>query len=204
MRVSVVSCGIGNVQSVVNACIRVGAEPLVAHNADELVSQKSERIILPGVGAIGDALTKLRSGGIDKALASRVWQDGVPFLGICVGMQVMAESCEEFGQHRGLGWIPGNVGRIAPEDSDIRVPHVGWNTARAAAADPLFADVDGEHFYFVHSFAVACPDEFALARTDYAGSFVSAVRRDHAVGVQFHPEKSSRAGERLLANFLGA
>lgn len=200
--VSVVACGIGNVQSVANAIARTGAQPLIATDGDEIKRQKADCIVLPGVGAIGDALNRLRSTGLDTALEDLVWEEGVPLLGICVGMQIMAETCTEFGMHKGMGWIPGEVKRVAPEGSDVRVPHVGWNTLEVKGEEPLLSGIAAEHYYFVHSFAMTCPEEFVTARTEYSAPFVSAVRRDHVAGVQFHPEKSSVAGERLLANFV--
>ncbi len=201
-RVSVVSYGVGNIQSVLNACRRIGAEARQATTGDELAAQSPQRIILPGVGAIGAALAALRERGLEHGLAERV-DSGVPFLGICVGMQMLAETCEEFGEHRGLGWIPGHVGRLAPRGERRPVPHIGWNTVELTRPDdPVLRPIDGKDMYFVHSYAMSCPAEFALATTDYGGTFVSAVRRDHIVGVQFHPEKSSALGDALLRAFV--
>lgn len=204
MRVSVVEYGIGNIQSVVNACHRLGAATEIARDGDELRAQAPERVILPGVGAVGEALASLRSRGLEKTLTDIVRDGQVPFLGICVGMHMLAESCEEFGQHRGMGWIPGTVARMAPEGSGVRLPHVGWNTLEVAdTTDPILGPLDGQDVYFVHSYAMRCPDEFVLARTDYHGKFVAAVRRGHIRAVQFHPEKSARLGGSLLGAFLG-
>lgn len=204
MRVSVIEYGIGNVQSVVNACERIGAGTRVAHDGAELEEQNPERIVMPGVGAIGEALGNLRARGFDSALDRLVVDGGTPLLGICVGMQMLGESCEEFGSHQGLGLVPGRVRRLAPEGSGLRLPHVGWNTiAVRRADDPVLGPLDGEDFYFVHSYALECPDEFVLATTEYGAPFVSAVRRDHIIGVQFHPEKSSALGAALLGAFLG-
>ena len=199
---SIVEYGIGNIQSAVNACRRVGADPKMVRSGAELLARGSTRIMLPGVGAIGEAMANLRERRLDEALRRRVIDDGVPFLGICVGMQMLGEVCEEFGEHRGLGWIPGRVRRLAPVGSGLRLPHVGWNTIEVTGADPLLADLNGEHFYFQHSYALQCGEEYVLARTDYGEPFVSAVRKGHITGVQFHPEKSSTAGARLLAAFL--
>lgn len=202
--VSVVDYGIGNIQSVVNACRRVGVVPAVARTGDELAAQRPDRIILPGVGAIGEALRLLRQRELDTALGEHVLDRCVPFLGICVGLQMLVETCEEFGAHEGLGWIPGAVRRLAPEGSGVRLPHVGWNTVSAEPDDPLFRGIEDEHFYFVHTCAAERVDDYVIGWTDYAGPFVSAVRRDHIAGVQFHPEKSSAAGEALLKCFLDA
>lgn len=205
MRVSVIDYGMGNIQSVVNACHRLGAQTEIARDGDEMKGQAPQRVILPGVGAVGEALANLRQRGLEQALASIVHEAGVPFLGICVGMQMLAETCEEFGRHRGLGWIPGTVARLAPEGSGVRLPHVGWNTLQVTdASDPILGPLEGQDVYFVHSYAMRCPDEYVLARADYHGPFVAAVRRDHVYAVQFHPEKSASLGGRLLGAFLGA
>jgi glutamine amidotransferase len=203
MRVSVVDYGIGNIQSVVNACHRLGAATEIAGDGDELRAQSPERVILPGVGAVGEALASLRSRGLEAALNDIVRDGLVPFLGICVGMHMLAEHCEEFGVHQGMGWISGTVTRLAPEGSGVRLPHVGWNTLEVAdIADPVLGSLDGQDVYFVHSYAMRCPDDFVLARTDYHGKFVAAVRRGHIRAVQFHPEKSARLGGSLLGAFL--
>jgi len=205
MRVSVVEYGIGNIQSVVNACRRLGANTEIARDGDELRAQVPERVILPGVGAVGEALANLRGRGLEGALTDIVREGRVPFLGICVGMHMLAERCEEFGMHQGMGWIPGTVTRLAPEGSGVRLPHVGWNTLDVSdTSDPLLGPLEGNDVYFVHSYAMRCPDEFVLARCDYHGRFVAAVRRGHIRAVQFHPEKSAGLGGKLLAAFLGS
>ncbi|MHA1567259.1 MAG: imidazole glycerol phosphate synthase subunit HisH [Alphaproteobacteria bacterium] len=199
-RVSVVSYGVGNIQSVLNACARIGAHARQAATGQELTDQDPERIILPGVGAIGAALAALRERQLEESLTEFV-DRGVPFLGICVGMQMLAQTCEEFGEHRGLGWIPGHVGRL--QANGRPVPHIGWNTVELTQGDdPALHPIHGKNMYFVHSYAMSCPAEFTLATTDYGGAFVSAVRRDHIVGVQFHPEKSSTLGDALLRAFI--
>ena len=203
MRVSIADYGIGNVQSVVNACDRAGAETLVARDGKELLAQQPGRIILPGVGAIGAALKNLRDRDFETALQRLVIEQGVAFLGICVGMQMLGEVCEEFGEHRGLGWLPGRVHRLETENSKLPLPHVGWNTLDIQCPDdPVIGPLDGNDVYFVHSYALDCPKEFVLATTDYGGHFVSAVRHGHILGVQFHPEKSSALGGALLDAFI--
>lgn len=201
----VIDCGIGNVHSVVNACLRVGAEAVVVRDGEELDAAKLTHIILPGVGSVGGVMASLRERGLESRLNRRVIDEEVAFLGLCVGMQILAEFGEEFGECKTLGWIPGRVRSLAHEgDTEvIRLPHVGWNTVEIKDGDPLFTGIGEEHFYFVHSYAMECPDDYVIARTTYHHPFVSAVRKGHIVGAQFHPEKSSRAGEILLKNFLG-
>lgn len=201
-KAAIIEYGIGNIGSVVQACLRVGLETVVTSSGRALLEADAERIIMPGVGAIDAALPLLRERGIKAALDTLVVEQGRPFLGICVGMQVMARSCTEFDPLRGFGWIAGDVARLAEPGADLRLPHVGWNSIEATREDPLLAGLDGECFYFVHSCGFRSIDEAdTIARSDYGGPFAAAVRHGNCWGVQFHPEKSSAAGERLLANF---
>jgi imidazole glycerol-phosphate synthase subunit HisH len=204
MRVSIIEYGIGNIQSVANAVERTGAKVSIVKEGEELLSSDPARIILPGVGAVGAALDYLRERNFGKALEEAVIANKVPFLGICVGMQMLGEICEEYGVHQGLGWIPGRVRRLDKSSPGIRLPHVGWNTIDAVGApDPLLSDVVGKDAYFVHSYVFECPKENVISTTNYGGiDFVSAVRQGHITGVQFHPEKSSVIGTGLLTAFL--
>ena len=203
-RVSVVEYGIGNITSVVNACGRAGGDPRVARSGDELLAQDPGHIVLPGVGALGAAMQFLRQRGLDAALERLVIERGVPFLGICVGMQMLVEVGEEFGEHACLGWVPGRVRRLGTNGRGLRLPHVGWNTVEVVADDPLLAESADTHFYFLHSYAVDCPKEYVLARTEYGRPFASALRKDNIAAVQFHPEKSSGAGAAFLSAFLAS
>ncbi|OFX08828.1 MAG: imidazole glycerol phosphate synthase, glutamine amidotransferase subunit [Alphaproteobacteria bacterium RIFOXYD12_FULL_60_8] len=200
---SIVEYGVGNIGSVLHACRRAGIEPRVARDAGELEAQDSSHILLPGVGAVGEALHHLRERGFEATLYNKAFEEKIPILSICVGMQMLAETCEEFGTHKGLAWIPGaRVSRLAEKGSGLRLPHVGWNTIQLEGNAPLLEGLGEEHFYFVHTYAMSCSDHYIMARTDYAGAFVSAVRRNNIYGVQFHPEKSSGAGVALLKNFM--
>lgn len=201
-QIAIVDYGIGNVQSVVNAFIRIGARPRKVSTGDQLIAEHDQAIIMPGVGAIGEALTKLRARGLESALRQRVVNEGLPFLGICVGMQVLVEICEEFGIHHGFGWIPGRVRRLAPPGSAVRLPHVGWNTIEPVGESWMSTALGNRHFYFCHSYAVECPAHFVRGRSDYGVPFVAAVEQSNIYGVQFHPEMSSGSGESLLTGFL--
>jgi len=203
MRVAIVSYGLGNVQSVVLAVRRVGAEPIIVKTGQELIDTAPDRIILPGVGAVGAALERLRATGLADGLHQSVQVDGKPFLGICVGMQVLAERCEEFGSHVGLGWIPGTVSRLTTTPQTLQLPHVGWNNIAVSNAGSPVGNLDGLNLYFLHSYAMRCPDEYVTATADYGGRFVAAVTRGNVHGVQFHPEKSAEAGAALLQGFFG-
>ena len=198
-KIAIINYGMGNLNSVCNAFSLLGASPVVTAEPEEI--QSAAALVLPGVGAFGEAVNNLRQLGLVDLLTGQVIEKKVPFLGICLGMQLIAESSTENGFHQGLGWIKGSVDKLE-EGGDVILPHVGWNTLSPAGDAPLLNDLAEEHFYYVHTYAMTCPDDYVIARCDYGGEFVCAVRRDNIYGVQFHPEKSSKAGAALLKNFL--
>ncbi len=206
MRTAVVDTGLCNLDSVVRALEHCGADPVRATRPDALVGAR--RLVLPGVGAFGTAMARLHDLGFVDALDGLVRKDGVPVLGICLGMQLMLgvgeESGEEDGETKGLGWIDGRVVRLRPLAGE-RVPHVGWNAVDPTPGAAPFADVEpGSDFYFVHSYHVVPDDPSVVAATTpFAGGFVSAVVSGPCWGVQFHPEKSQAAGFAVLRAFLG-
>lgn len=207
--VALIDYGSGNLRSAEKALARAARENGyadgigVTSSPDDVLS--AERIVLPGVGAFADCMRGLSSiPGMVDALTERVVKQGAPFLGICVGMQLLAEVGHEFGDHAGLGWIAGDVTKLHPSDMALKIPHMGWNGLRLQRGHPLFAGIlDGAHVYFVHSYAmrVRRADD-VVAVTDYGGDVVSAVARDNVAGVQFHPEKSQTVGLQILSNFL--
>jgi imidazole glycerol-phosphate synthase subunit HisH len=195
----IVDYGMGNLLSVEKAVSAVGGRPLIS--ADPETVFEAQRLILPGVGAFGDAMRNLGRNGLDDAVCKAVHQ-GTPLLGLCLGLQLLFSRSEEFGSHDGLNLIPGVVRKF--DDSILRVPHVGWNQIEAVRPDPLLLNIpDGSYFYFVHSFFVE-PErpEDVLAWTDYGRSFCSIACRGKVWGAQFHPEKSQDSGKQLLRNFL--
>lgn len=197
MTLALVDIQSGNLLSVENALRAAGASDVIV-TADPDAIARADRIVLPGVGAFGACAANLRAvDGLEAALRSRVLEKGAPFLGICVGMQLLAEQGEELGQHRGLGWLPGNVRRLDPAGTDAKVPHMGWNDVVPTGDHPLLRPGEA---YFLHSFAY--DGDGVLAQTDHAGPVTAAIGRDTIVGVQFHPEKSQRYGLDLLARFL--
>ena len=197
MTLALVDIQSGNLLSVENALRAAGASDVIV-TADPDAIARADRIVLPGVGAFGACAANLRAvDGLEAALRSRVLDQGAPFLGICVGMQLLAELGEELGQHRGLGWLPGNVRRLDPAGTDAKVPHMGWNDVVPTGDHPLLRPGEA---YFLHSFAY--DGDGVLAQTDHAGPVTAAIGRDTIVGVQFHPEKSQRYGLDLLARFL--
>lgn len=210
--VAIIDYGSGNLKSAEKAFQRAGRES--GADADILVTDDPEkvrgaaRIVLPGVGAFADCRAGLHAvTGMREVLEEQVIQKGVPFLGICVGMQLMAEKGLEKGSHEGFGWIPGAVKLIEPADPTLKVPHMGWNTISLNREHALFEGIDtgpdGLHAYFVHSYHLAASDpDTVLATADYGGPITAAVGRDNMVGTQFHPEKSQTLGLALIANFL--
>jgi glutamine amidotransferase len=212
MSVAIVDYGSGNLHSAAKAFERAARESgygepiVVTRDPDEVV--RAERIVLPGVGAFADCRRGLDAvSGMVEALDTRVRQQGRPFLGICVGMQLMAERGREYEVTAGLGWIPGEVDRITPSDPSLKIPHMGWNTLNEVRPHKLLDGIpvgpQGLHAYFVHSFHLKTAEPASLvAQADYGGPVTAIVGRDTAVGTQFHPEKSQRLGLRLIANFL--
>jgi glutamine amidotransferase len=201
-RVAIVDYKLCNLDSVQRAFETVGAKAFVTDDPADLA--QADRIVLPGVGAFPDAMRNLRAHGLDDALGVNVLEEGAPFLGVCLGMQLLAAVGHEVEETKGLGWLEADVARFVASEEGERVPHVGWNEVTPVRPSPLFDGIPpAADFYFVHSFHVVCAHSTdALARTPYCVGFTSAVQRDHVFGVQFHPEKSQQWGLRLLKNFL--
>jgi len=209
MIVAIVDYGSGNLRSAAKAFERaavendVRAEIRVTNRANDLAA--ADYIVLPGVGAFADCRRGLGAvAGLEAALQEAVIVRGRPFLGICVGMQLMAERGREFETTEGLGWICGEVVAIAPRDPGLKIPHMGWNEIVSRAAHPLLAGLAaGAHAYFVHSYHYRLADPaHLLADTDYGGHLAAVIGKDNLAGTQFHPEKSQEAGLRLIGNFL--
>ncbi len=206
MSVAIIDYGSGNLHSAAKAFERASRtmqdpQKIVVTRDPEVVF-RADRIVLPGVGAFADCRRGLDAiPGMVEALEQRVRRDGVPFLGICVGMQLMADTGEEHGIHAGLGWIAGSVRHLAPRDATAKVPHMGWNDVVPVTPHALI--VPGEA-YFLHSYAFDGPNDSGdtLATTEHAGPVTAAIGRDNLLGVQFHPEKSQRYGLALLERFL--
>jgi len=206
--VVIIDYGSGNLRSVEKAFERAASESGIAANFtvtdDVTVIRGASRIVLPGVGAFSACMEGLKARtGVLEALEHGVLVERKPFLGICVGMQLLADIGHEFGETSGLDWISGEVVPLVPKNEDERVPHMGWNVIEAREHHELLQGVDGEAFYFAHSFHFDTEnDAHKISVCGYAGGVTSAVARDNIAGVQFHPEKSQRAGLRVLGNFL--
>ena len=212
MHVAIIDYGSGNLHSAAKAFERAareqGSELAIKVTARPEDVADADRVVLPGVGAFADCKRGLEDvPGMIDALEKAVQQDGKPFFGICVGMQLMAERGREYRVTPGLGWIAGEVDRIVPSNPDLKIPHMGWNTLNVLKDHPLLAGIpvgtNGLHAYFVHSYELktAKPDDL-ISQADYGGPLTAIVGRDNMVGTQFHPEKSQRLGLALIANFL--
>lgn len=199
--VAIIDYGVGNLFSLKSSFASIGVDAVVS--ADPDVLRSADRLILPGVGAFGDAAAKLRESGLDKVIFEEV-ANGKPLMGICLGMQMLLDVSFEYGEHKGLGLIPGEIRPIAeviPED--LPIPQIGWNALRLKGEKhPIFKYVnDGDHVYFVHSYYGANCDESVIADTEYGAYLTAAVAKGNVCGCQFHPEKSGKVGLSILKAF---
>ena len=207
MQTAIIDYESGNLHSARKAFERIAAETntgSVTVTSDPDVVARADRIVLPGDGAFPACRDALLASDVYAAMIEAVVTRARPFLGICVGMQLMAKRGEEYRETPGLGWIKGSVQRIKPNDSTFKIPHMGWNNLVVDAPHPLLDGIDtGDHAYFVHSYQMEMDDpKQRLAHVDYGGKITAIVGQDTMVGTQFHPEKSAATGLRLIANFL--
>jgi len=202
MMIAIIDYNMGNLASVKNAFAKLGQETVVESNPDKF--QEYDKLILPGVGAFGDAMEHLKERNMIKPIKEFA-NSGKPMLGICLGMQLLFESSQEFGNHEGLGLIKGSVVKFDSEkfEEPLKVPHMGWNRM-FAKEHPLFEGLDDEHYlYFVHTYHVTCKDEKdIIGQTYYGYEFTSAVAHNNIMGIQPHPEKSHKNGLKILENFI--
>jgi glutamine amidotransferase len=200
--VAIVDYGLCNLDSVARAVEECGGTPIVTHEARDI--ERATHIILPGVGSFKEGMANLRKLSLEPLLGELVARRETPFLGICLGMQMLATKGLEGGEAEGLCWIEGEVRRLEPKFREERLPHMGWNEVVFMKDSPIFKNIEsGRDFYFAHSYHFWCRrEEDVLAKTDYCGGFVSAVGRGCVFGVQFHPEKSQRLGFQVIKNFL--
>ena len=198
--IAIVDYGVGNLFSLKSSFAAIGAQAVVSADADEILS--ADRVILPGVGAFGDAADKLRATGLDRAVLAAAAQ-GKPLMGICLGMQLLFDRSFEYGEHAGLGLIPGEVRPIADViPAGHKIPHIGWNALHLCAPSPLFRYIrEGDCVYFVHSFYAADCADAVIATAEYGAPLTAAVQRGPVYGCQFHPEKSGPVGLNILRAF---
>ena len=201
--VTILDLDIGNLQSVANAFRRVGADVSIARTAE--AAENARILVLPGVGAFERAMARLNEHGVDATVRRHALERHRPLIGICLGMQLLAERSYEHGEFAGLGLIPGEVVQLTAQPPRYRVPHIGWATVKAAKPSAMFpVGVDGQSFYHVHSYHLVCKDHGDVAATfEFGGHrIVTAIERDNVFGMQFHPEKSQDAGLNLLHSLL--
>tara|TARA_Y100001934_G_C12328013_1_gene763577 strand:- start:339 stop:1001 length:663 start_codon:yes stop_codon:yes gene_type:complete len=199
-RLCLVDCGIGNIRSIENAVHFLGCDSYRGATPDAL--EHADAFIFPGVGAFGEAMAALRERNLVSALESHVLDKRTPYLGICLGLQLVARSSSENGHHAGLGWIDASVEQI-PRSADAPSLHVGWNTLTRNGTTPLFEGINADaNFYFDHRYSLLCDPSTVLATTPYTEPLVAAIQSDNIFATQFHPEKSQTNGLRVLRNFL--
>jgi glutamine amidotransferase len=194
--------GMGNLMSVINACVALGAEATLARRPEDL--KAAARVILPGVGAFGDGMRNLRAAGWVEAMHDEVRGKGKPFLGICLGMQLLATRGTEHGLHEGLGWIDGVADALHTDDPRVRIPHIGWNDVTFTRRQGLYAGLAApQSFYFVHSYVLRPQDASLTSGVCVHGEeFPASIEAPPIFGTQYHPEKSQKPGMRVLRNFL--
>jgi glutamine amidotransferase len=203
--VIIIDYGMGNTGSILNMIRKVGGEAIISSDIADI--ERASGIVLPGVGAFDHGMKKLNELGILPVLEKRVLIDKVPFLGVCLGMQLLFSSSDE-GKSKGLGWIPGSVKKFDFKNIDnqlrLKVPHMGWNIVKPKDSSQLFSGIDEElRYYFVHSFYVQCDSiEHSLATCNYGNEFTCSVSKENIFGVQFHPEKSHKFGMQLFKNYM--
>ncbi len=203
MTIAIIDYGLGNVKSVANALAALDIDSVLTSDQQKLADV--EGLILPGVGAFGDGMDNIRDMGLYEVILREVKDKCKPILGICLGMQLLADGSDEFGAHEGFGFIPGWAKRLTPSARSFKVPHIGWNDIEVTIQEPLFNSIEETpDYYFVHSYYFEAKNESDVsAWCDHGGRFAAAVQIDNVFGVQFHPEKSQKAGISLLKKFYG-
>ena len=201
VKVAVINLGLGNIGSLINSITKLGLQPKIIYSGKELEDLDSTHILMPGVGAVNQAMNSIKKNNFRSTLEKILNNKNCYFCGICLGMQVLFESSDEFGLTKCLGWIPGKVRLL--DSNNLSLPHMGWNTINVNAKnDKVFNCVKGKDMYFAHSFVVSCAKEYVAATSTYGSLFVSAIKKGNIYGIQSHPEKSSTVGSDFLKNFL--
>jgi imidazole glycerol-phosphate synthase subunit HisH len=202
MRIAVIDYEMGNLRSVTNAFNALGSSVEIVAHPEQL--RVADAVVLPGVGAFGDGIRNLRERGFVDALDEEIRTRGKAFLGLCLGMQLLATTGTEHGSNAGLGWIPGGVRRLEQNDSTLRIPHIGWNDVRFTTTNGLYAGLgESQTFYFAHSYVLDPEDPGVVSGLcDYGSEFVASIEMSNIFGTQFHPEKSQKAGLAVLGRFL--
>ena len=198
--VVIIDYNMGNIASVIKAFKKIGTQPIVSNKKD--IIEKAKYLVLPGVGAFGDGMKNLKELGLIELLNKKVIQHKTPFLGICLGMQLIAKTGYEFGTHSGIGWIDGQVIKLKV-NKKLRLPHIGWNNIKIKSNHNLFDKIKDNNFYFVHSYHLTgCSLKIVNSTCNYGQEFISTIQQENIFATQFHPEKSQDSGLQLLRNFL--
>ncbi len=201
MKIAIVDYGMGNISSVANTLSRLDCNVLITNDIKEI--KIADGLILPGVGAFGKAVENLKSLNLFESLKEIVLKEKKPILGICLGMQLLADFSNERGKHEGLGLIHGEVKKINTDGKNLLLPHVGWNSVDIITKSPLYNEIENKSsFYFVHSYYYECDEKYVFGKTSYGGPITVSIQKDNIFGVQFHPEKSQTNGMILLDNFI--
>lgn len=196
--IAVIDYGVGNLFSLTQSLNKIGAECRITSDQEEI--RRADKLILPGVGAFGDAINRLKSAGLDAVIKDGA-ENGKPLLGICLGMQLLFDKSYEYGEHHGLGLISGEILPLKEFVKNLKIPHMGWNSLKITDGNPLFCNTkQGDYVYFVHSYFANC-NEGLSATTEYGIEVTAAVRKANLFGMQFHPEKSGEVGLNMLAAF---
>jgi len=200
-KIAIINIGLGNIGSLINSIKRLNFEPRVLTKGKDLIEFNPTHIIMPGVGAVGKAMESLTKNNFIEPLKILVENKGCYFCGICLGMQVLCDSSDEFGNHKCLGWIPGKVKKL--ESKGLSLPHMGWNTMNVNKSySPVFKSINKKDMYFAHSFTIFCSEEYIECTTNYGNDFISGIRKNNVYGIQSHPEKSANVGNIFFKNFL--
>lgn len=200
-KIALINAGFGNIGSVVNSISRIKLKSFTVYNGQELLNYKPSHIIMPGVGAVNQAMENLKKNNFIKPLEYFIKKKKILFCGICVGMQLLSETSEEFGKSKCLGWIPGKVKILNSNKKSL--PHMGWNTVNKSLHDSyLLKNIYGKDMYFCHSYSFNCDKKYIIAESVYGNKFVSAINRENIYGIQCHPEKSLELGDIFFKNFL--
>lgn len=200
--VVIIDYGMGNLGSIANMLRKIGVESVIT--SDPLIIERAQKLILPGVGAFDSGMANLWQRNLINVLNKKVSQDKTPILGLCLGMQLLTQKSQE-GTSQGLGWIEGETVKFGfnPQETGLKIPHMGWNNIQVCREHPLFVGLEKDsRFYHVHSYHVICSESDVVAKTFYGYNFISAIARNNILGVQFHPEKSHKFGTQLLKNFV--